>query len=86
MAYDGKTQVTTPSDLPALDRFRFDQLAEGDRKLWGLPAIAQVMGCCIDRARRLANDPASGAPISKPGGRYFAVRSELLGWMRGKNV
>ena len=71
-------------NIPPLDQWRFDALLELDRKLWGLPAIAGVLGVSVDTARRWANDPDCSAPITRPGGRYFAVRSELVAWLRDR--
>ncbi|QCP87443.1 DNA-binding protein [Cereibacter sphaeroides] len=81
MGYAERPVRRKAADLPELDRFRFDEMVNGDRKVWGLPAIAQVLGCGVDKARRLANDPSTGAPISKKGGQYFALRSRLLAWL-----
>ena len=68
---------------PPLDPWRFDAIAAGPQKLWGLPAIASALGISIDKARRLAN--RTDAPIYRPDGKgYFAFRSELTAWLRGK--
>lgn len=67
-------------DKPPLDRWRLDQILEGDRELWGMKAIADCLGVATETARRWANDPASGLPASKPMGRWFARQSELLAW------
>lgn len=68
--------------MPPLDRWRADKLLEPERKLWGLPHIAQVLGVGVDKARMLAHDP--NVPIYRPigSGRYFALRSELMAWLR----
>lgn len=70
-------------DKPQLDRFRFDALAEPDRKLWGLGQIAEAIGVSVKKARRLAM--TEGVPIYRPVGSntYFAWRSELQAWLRG---
>lgn len=67
-----------------IDPARFDGLVsgQGDQKLWGAPEIARVLGLSIDAVYRLARDPS--VPIYRPGGRYFAVRSELQTWLRTK--
>lgn len=69
-------------DKPPLDRWRADAVLEPDRKLWGLPMIAEVLGVSIGTARKLARQP--NVPIYKPEGAgcYFAFRSELLNWLR----
>uniref|UniRef100_A4WS88 DNA-binding protein n=1 Tax=Cereibacter sphaeroides (strain ATCC 17025 / ATH 2.4.3) TaxID=349102 RepID=A4WS88_CERS5 len=68
------------NDRPPLDRWRADAVLEPRQGLWGLPAIAKCLGVSIDTARRWANDKASGMPVSKPMGRWFAYRTELLAW------
>ena len=79
-----QTRITT--DLPALDRFRADELLAGAKPemLWGLPAIAQALGVSVDTARKWAADPA--VPIYQPegSGQYFAFRSELMAWLRNR--
>lgn len=69
-------------DKAPLDRWRLDEVLEGDRKLWGLEQIAACLGVSKDTARKWANDPQSGCPISRPGGQYFAFRSQLMTWLR----
>lgn len=69
-------------DKPALDRFRLDAILEGDRKLWGLDQIAAALGVSRDTARKWANDPATGCPIKRPAGQYFAFRSDLIAWLK----
>ena len=50
-------------------------------RLWGASAIAEFAGVSVDTVylwyRR-------GAPIFKPSGQYFALRSELFRWMRSR--
>lgn len=74
----------TMQDKPPLDRWRADAVLEPERKLWGLPQIAEVLGVSVDKARTLAKLPE--VPISQPVGSstYFAFRSELLAWLRGQ--
>jgi hypothetical protein len=76
------TSITT--DMPPLDRWRVDEVLEGDGKLWGLPHIAKVLGVSVDKARDLAK--VEGVPIYRPdgSGSYFAFRSELMAWLRTK--
>lgn len=76
----------TMQDKPPLDRWRADAILEPERKLWGLPQIAEVLGVSIDKARTLAKLPE--VPISQPpgSGTYFAFRSELLAWLRGQKA
>lgn len=71
-------------DVPPLDRWRADELLEPARPIWGLPAIAKVLGVSTDKTRDLAKE--EGVPIYRPGGagRYFAFKSELLTWLRSK--
>ena len=68
-------------DPPPIDADRFDEMIIG-RKLWGLPAIAQALGVSVDTTRRWVNNPARRLPVTRPGGRYFAVWAELLEWLR----
>lgn len=72
-------------DLPPLDRWRLDQVLEGDRKLWGLREISAALGVSVDTARKWAGDPDCDVPISKPGGKWFAFRSELMAWLRQRH-
>ncbi|MGE0853638.1 MAG: helix-turn-helix transcriptional regulator [Hyphomicrobiaceae bacterium] len=50
--------------------------------LWGAKAIARFLGVSQDTVRAWARDPQ--VPIFKPPGsrRLFALRSELLRWLR----
>lgn len=50
--------------------------------LWGAKAIANFMGRSVDTVYNLADDPK--APVYKPGGRYCAMKSELLVWLKTK--
>lgn len=74
---------TTP--LPPLDPWRLDGILEPDRKLWGLPMIAAAVNISVDKARLLADKP--DVPIYRPAGSgtYFAFKSELMAWLRGKS-
>ncbi|MGB3831208.1 MAG: helix-turn-helix domain-containing protein [Mesorhizobium sp.] len=51
-------------------------------KLWGAPAIAAALGVSVDTIYTLAK--REDCPIYRPGGRYFAMRSDLEKWMRTK--
>ena len=70
------------TDKPPLDRWRFDAIATGTEKIWGLEAIARSIGLSVATVKRYAARP--DVPIYKPGGRYFALRSELNEWLRSK--
>jgi hypothetical protein len=72
------------TDHLPIDAQGLDQIVAAARPelLWGLPSIARAMGVSIDTARRLARNPGKNAPIYCPGGRYFALRSELVDWMK----
>lgn len=69
-------------DKPPLDRWRFDEAVEPSRPIWGLPAIAKVLGLSISKTRKLAKQPE--VPIYLPPGcsQYLAYKSELLAWVR----
>lgn len=71
-------------DRPPLDRWRADAILDPERKLWGLPLIAEALGVSIDTARTWAK--MDGVPIYRPAGTgsYFAFRTELLAWLRTK--
>ena len=71
--------------FPPLDPWRLDGILEPDRKLWGLRHIAMVLNVSVDKARALADLP--GVPIYRPegSGSYFAFKSELMAWLRGKS-
>lgn len=70
------------NNLPPLDPWRADEVLAPERKLWGAEAIAAFLGVSADTVYDLAKAP--GVPIYKPGGRYFAFKSELLVWLRTK--
>lgn len=78
--------MTTIPDRPPLDRWRADGILEPERKLWGLPLIAETLGVSVDTARTWAK--LDGVPIYRPAGTgsYFAFRTELLAWLRTKPV
>lgn len=80
----GSIVRSLPSDAerPPLDKWRADEALEPNRPLWGLGEIAACLGVSVDTARRWAQDGASGMPVSKPGGRWFAERRALLAWRR----
>lgn len=61
-----------------------DEILAGDRKIWGAGAIAAFLGLSADKVYDLAKDP--DVPIYKPAGsgRYFAIKSELMAWLRTK--
>lgn len=68
--------------LPPLDPWRADEVLAPERKLWGAETIAGFLGVSAHTVYELAKDP--DCPIFKPGGRYFAVKSELSSWLRTK--
>lgn len=71
------------NNRPTLDPDRFDAITSGRDRLWGLTAIAAFIGVSVDKARRLAT--RTDAPIYQPDGKsYFALRSELMAWLRTK--
>lgn len=70
------------SEKPPLDRWRADAVLEPNRPVWGLAAIAAILGVSDDSARRWVKDPACDVPIRKVGGRWFAERQALLAWRR----
>lgn len=47
--------------------------------LWGAKAIAAFLDCSVDKVHSLKE---TDAPISKIGGQLFALRSDLLEWLR----
>lgn len=61
----------------------FDMLVRKARPehLWGLPVIAAAVGLSRDTVRRMV-ERGDDIPVSRPGGRYYAARSELLAWLR----
>jgi hypothetical protein len=56
--------------------------ATADDHLWGAKAIAAFIGRSVDVVYELADDET--APVHKPGGRYYAAKSELRCWLRTK--
>lgn len=73
---------TVPTESPPLDRWRVDELLEPARPIWGLPAIAKVIGLSVNKTRNLAKKPE--VPIHLPPGckQYFAYRSDLVAWLK----
>lgn len=71
---------------PSPEQVLIDAILEPDRKLWGLPMIAEALGVSVSKARDLASQPS--VPIYRPAGSgsYFAFKSELMAWLRGKAV
>mgnify|MGYP001077811622 CR=1 FL=1 len=69
---------------PPFDTFRFDDIiTAGPERIWGLEAIAAVLGVSTSTARRMAKE--ADMPIYRPDGcRYFAFRSDLIQWLRTK--
>lgn len=67
---------------PPLDSWRFDAVTAGPEKIWGQEAIAKAIGKSVASVRRYADRP--DVPIYRPGGKYFALRSELNEWLRSK--
>jgi hypothetical protein len=70
--------MTNPPITPA----RFDAISAKPERLWGAKAIARTIGVSIDTVASLARRPDT--PIYQPGGRYYAVRSELERWLKSK--
>lgn len=79
-------QQQKKAGFPMAETVLIDAMLEPERKLWGLPMIAAFLGVSVDKARDLAQ--TEGVPIYRPAGSgtYFAFRSELLAWLRGKPV
>ncbi|QEW28917.1 helix-turn-helix transcriptional regulator [Roseovarius indicus] len=83
-----RRDTATPPGLgkaQALDPRRFDALTGGSEKIWGLASIARTLGVSESTVRRWAVAPE--VPIYKPRGvgTYFAQRSELCAWLKGKS-
>jgi hypothetical protein len=53
-----------------------------DGKLWGATAIAKFATVSEDTVYRWEKLP--DCPISKPAGRYFTTKGELMAWLRNK--
>lgn len=58
--------------------------AWNDPKLWGAKAIADFATVSIDTVYRWERLP--DCPITKPGGRYFALKTALAQWMVTKDA
>lgn len=48
-------------------------------RLWGAPAIAKFCGVSVATVYRWAD--RDGCPITLTGGRYFALKSQIMRWM-----
>jgi len=62
---------------------RFERVSQPlgkPEKLWGAPSIAAALGVSVSTVYRFALE--TDCPIHRPGGRYFAYRSELENWLR----
>lgn len=70
------------NELPKIDPVTFDVLVGGPELIWGIGAIAKALNLSESTVKRLAKDP--GFPVSKPSGRYFAYRADLILWLRSK--
>lgn len=68
--------MSQPLPPETLDRI----LVGKPERLWGAPAIAQALGVSVATVYRFAAE--TDCPIYRPGGRYFAYRSELENWLR----
>lgn len=70
---------------PPLDRWRADLVLEPNTPIWGLVSIARVLGLSVNKTRDLAKLPE--VPIYQPEGcgQYFAWRSELREWLKGRS-
>lgn len=81
MAYD--RPIRKDGAQPAISPSRFDAMLCGPERIWGLEPIAEVLGVSVSTARRWASE--CDVPIYRPGGtKYFAIRSELVAWLRQK--
>lgn len=71
-------------DRPPISAQRFDALVDGAKPehLWGAASIAAAAGVSEDTIRR-SWSRLPDVPIRRCGGRYFALRSELIAWMKG---
>lgn len=67
--------------LEGVSRRRVPSLAT--ESLWGAQAIADFMGTSSDYVRKLAVKD-DDCPIRIRGGRHYATRSEIAGWLRPK--
>lgn len=72
------------AEHPPIDRWRFDAIANGPERLWGIETIAGVLGVCGKTVKRWVADPSCDVPIRKLEGRFFALRSELVTWMQAR--
>ncbi len=59
-----------------------DIVSLGSEAIWGAKAIGTFAGVGIDTVYAWAIDP--DVPVYKPGGRYFAIKQELMTWLRSK--
>lgn len=64
---------------------RITDLSLANERLWGAAEIARFLGLSQDAVYRLADDP--DVPIYRPpgSGRLFALKTELMGWLRSKS-
>lgn len=72
--------------LPNLTPPAFDQLARPDRRIVGVDAIGAVLGVSGRTIRRWADDPESGLPVHRLGGRWVGYKSELVAWERANRA
>jgi len=76
--------VNTKGALQQLAPEQLDQIAEGDRRLWGMEEIAQALSVSRSTAKRWRDDSGSGIPITRVAGRWTAMRRALRVWLQGR--
>ncbi len=77
------TRRTIEPPTLAPEALDIDRILVGKpEKLWGRKTIAAELGLPEDAVTTLAE--RDDTPIFRPGGRYFALRSELRKWLRTK--
>lgn len=66
-----------------IDDIKLNEINLREEAVWGAARIAFLASCSVDFVYTMANDPT--CPISKPGGRYFTLKTPFIRWLTAKN-
>lgn len=66
-----------------IDQIKLNEINLREEALWGAAAIARLARCSVDLIYDWEKLP--DCPISKPGGRYFVLKTVFIRWLTAKN-
>ncbi len=64
------------------EKIKLNEINLREESVWGARNIAYLAGCSVDFIYTMANDP--DCPISKPGGRYFTLKTPFIRYLTAK--